>query len=1196
MLVALSGLAREGVDPTLVLAGVSYSLQLLNFESKQDSTALEACFSLLSQVVGIAEGNFQALHHIKTYLQQISLYLMEHLFPKVFLSSFRDWKEADRTCEGVLNRFFSLMEDDEVEHEAGLLATSGGLMNLLDDFLPSRTDRLGWDVPLVACLADALSLTAQLSAIISALVRQAVKFEKFPRSSGKALQMLLEAHKRSLQILRQRDSKSSQVFVALVLARELVVHGVALVEKATGDERAEDRFADIIDCVVDLLQLPFLQPPQDEGGHVEICTLEGRTLHVEWRPTAFASLHVVAASRRRKAPLPVNIALVQLYAAVALKSPGSDLHHMLQHCKAEAIAFSNALGLSMLLPDQSGNEIERIITCLHEIGCGDESLSAQAKEGFEALCNAKRDDFRSLLQCMRAVGELACMQCSALDEDTVERACRIAENLPESLGPAAKLLAMAGDDSVRWNIDFLSMDGEKAWLTSIMTHVLCFLGATHKGNNRGDLPPAIRPFAAFHDLDQSVLNSTFWPGLPDDWWHALRYSGLHKHMHPVNGNIVWAQCECGYRYCFAQCGAPVSSAPCLSPEGEGRCILRNGGHDHEFAPNQRLIAVVVTQAPHGDGWPPIYHTMKENFPAAFQPPAPSPGLFALTEADLQTSVGPNDRAALSHSLMSETVRQDWNQPLGKPPIPTSGLHPVSFRVLHMLVHASALASIEMEWVEDRENIVHLLQRHLREVARMNCVRTANDTVWYLMANIEADLAALAKLLNGTVEVATLFVHAVLHKLGSLGKREQPREQSLTSHEARVAYEKWFHETIIKDVLGEQDAAGNFKLPGVHALRSQAGQATDQNVVLTTDFLARRGLPTDAWLGMEEGIRSLLLPHILRPLVFATAEEAFEELIVASNGGNRFGILRLLMAGLDEDGSWQIQDDLLRAASLAWILPFMRLIRNKESGKMTMKDARRTTIKEWIEDREEHERREAWILFRNCEAAWNHALAAQNERVGCQVVPLPSLSATAPVAMLCPVVEAEKLGHGDLRVQDHPDPPEHIAAVALHSLAVSHNKVTAQLQTYLNAAGKHIKARLHPTAEFCQPGGQCLSKGSERNDAQIRLIQHAAAQDLFLFPSQIEDTCVANREEAYGPRTFVLDYKVENFLQAFFQIPWVADLPARGDHDFEAMENDIAWRLIAGRRPLQVSSEDRAKVLNINGICASNEDDLQCENM
>ena len=75
--------------------------------------------------------------------------------------------------------------------------------------------------------------------------------------------------------------------------------------------------------------------------------------------------------------------------------------------------------------------------------------------------------------------------------------------------------------------------------------------------------------------------------------------------------------------------------------------------------------------------------------------------------------------------MTETVRQDWNQPFGKPPPPGSGLRPVTFRVLHLLVHASALIGVGMEWAQDQERLVHLLQEHLHHVAMMNpatCLR------------------------------------------------------------------------------------------------------------------------------------------------------------------------------------------------------------------------------------------------------------------------------------------------------------------------------------------------------------------------------------------------------------------------------------------------------------------------------------------
>ena len=593
----------------------------------------------------------------------------------------------------------------------------------------------------------------------------------------------------------------------------------------------------------------------------------------------------------------------------------------------------------------------------------------------------------------------------------------------------------------------------------------------------------------------------------------------------------------------------------------------NGGRGHVFNPGQRLIAVVVTETQ-------INGSMREKYPEAFQRPGPLPGLFSLIEADEQASVKHADREAVSHSFPDETVRQDWSRPLDE----QNGLHPVSFRVLHYLIHASALVSIEMEWKQGIQNKVHLLQSHFLNVAKMNPVKTPNDTVWYLMANMEADLVALRKLLKGTVEEATLFMHVVLHRLLSLSPDEQPCDEALTSHRARVAYETWFHETVVAPILGSKASKnGRFELPGVQVLRRQAGQASDPDLVLTSDFLARQGIPPDAWMHMKETLRASLLPHILRPLVFPFPEEA----VLAAG---RFEILRLLMAGLEEDGiSWSLQSDLLRAASLAWILPFMQLVREKEGGKITMEAARRTTIKQWLDSQSGHEKDTAWSLFRNCEAAWEATLSSGNVRDGCGVIRLPALSLNSPLALACPIADPEKMRHDDIRVGHQGEKPEHIAALALHHLAVSHNKVVARIHSYLaRQEAAHVKARLHPSAELCK-GGRCQSVPSVPGDVvgvgaidqRIRLIQHATTSDFFVFPSQIHTTCVAkdtDRHGLHGPRTFQIDYKIDSRLKEFFQIPSDADPPARGDHDFEALEKHLAWRLIAARRPLQICSE------------------------
>ncbi|CAK9037327.1 E3 ubiquitin-protein ligase rnf213-beta (Mysterin-B) (Mysterin-beta) (RING finger protein 213-B) (RING finger protein 213-beta) (RING-type E3 ubiquitin transferase rnf213-beta) [Durusdinium trenchii] len=1130
LLLALAGLVEiHNIDTTIPLVGVSYALQLLSEESKADPSALEACLALMNQAIHRSEGCFQKLCPLKPYLQQISIYLMEHLVPRVRVTSFSSWSQTQWVSEEILQSFYSLMEEQEVEPR-----TSASLMHLLDAVLPSRVEGVGWDIPLVASLSAALSMTSQLGLVISQLVVQSLK-NTFGNSSKQALAMLEEAFKKALNVLREGDSVKSQVFVALVLARELVLQSVDLVEAAVEDEMFEQRLDNILTDVVQALGMQLGGLPPDDVGTL-LCTYQGRDLRVEQRPTAFASLYVLAAARRRERPLPTNTAVKHLLEVVALNTGGgdSDLHRFLEGCRAESVTFSNALGLSLLLPDQVRPEVRSVVGCLHDIGSEDQSRSEQAAQRFKEICGKKCETFQALLEIMRAVGEVACMQCSAEDDDTLDLAGRIADELPSVLGRAGELLRLKGDDETEWNIDFLNMDGEHAWRASIFTHLVCLLGAAHASVNQRqeNLPSAIKPFTAFNDIDEPTLNSTFWPGVPDDWWQSLRYSGLHKHLLPVTGNIGWAQCQCGYRYCYAECGAPVSAAKCPSPEGEGRCTLMNGGQNHTFAPHQQLIAVVVTARPHGTGWPPVFHSMSQGFPAAFQPPPPSPGLFALTEADLHISVTEADRAVVSHSLMSETVRQDWNQPLGKPPDPKSGLHPVTFRVLHLLIHASALVGIEMEWVQGRENIVQLLQGHLRQVARINPVRNANDTVWYFMANVEADLDALAKLLSGNLEIATLFMHAVLHRLGSLQPQEQPSGQNLTTHEARVAYEIWFHNTIIRPILGEKGASGDFPLPGVHALRRQASQGTDPNKFLATDLLARRGLPAEAWVNVKEGVRAGLLLHVLRPSVIASAEDTLEELVAATCGGNRFVILRWLMAGVEEDGvSWSLLPDLFRAASLAWILPFIQLVRDKEGGKITMREARTTTIRAWLESQPGHEQHRAWITFRNFEAAWNAALASDQLRDGCGVIRLPSVALESPLAIACPIADPEKPQHGDIPVGNQADKPEHIAALGLHHLAASHNKLIAQVKAYLDdrkSLSAHVRARLHPSAGLCQSSGQCQPAAETCHDQSVRLIQKASATDLFVFPSQLEDACAVEDDvHPHGPRTFRLDYKIDH---------------------------------------------------------------------
>ena len=169
----------------------------------------------------------------------------------------------------------------------------------------------------------------------------------------------------------------------------------------------------------------------------------------------------------------------------------------------------------MLLPEPEPTQ--DLVHVLNEIGSEDEQRSTRAAQSFSESCEQMKKTkhrFHALLQCLRAVAEITCMQCTAPDEDSANTAGRVASELPDVLGPAAVLLRRAAEEGTDWNIDFLDVNGEKAWQTSILAHLLCFLGAAHRSvNDRPeDVPAAIKPFMAFNDLDEAKLNSTFWPG------------------------------------------------------------------------------------------------------------------------------------------------------------------------------------------------------------------------------------------------------------------------------------------------------------------------------------------------------------------------------------------------------------------------------------------------------------------------------------------------------------------------------------------------------------------------------------------------------------------------------------------------------------------------------------------------------------
>ena len=294
LLAALAGLLEvDDIDAIVPLAGATYALQFLSDQSKADEAALRACLALMREGISQAGSDLQRLQVLKRYLQQISICVIEHMIPRVTASSFRDWSQAEEVSQAVLQSFHSLMEEGETE-----LSTSATVMALLQDSLPPLDEELGWDIPLVSCLATAVSSTSQLGVVVAALVSQLLK-ERFSKSSKCALRMLEDSFRRVLSTLRREEPQTShaQVFVALVLGRELVSHSVDVVEAVVGDDSLEERLSNFLPLLVELMEMK-LGGAADRGTF--LCSSGGRNLRVDRLPTAFASLFVVAATAKRE--------------------------------------------------------------------------------------------------------------------------------------------------------------------------------------------------------------------------------------------------------------------------------------------------------------------------------------------------------------------------------------------------------------------------------------------------------------------------------------------------------------------------------------------------------------------------------------------------------------------------------------------------------------------------------------------------------------------------------------------------------------------------------------------------------------------------------------------------------------------------------------------------------------------------------
>lgn len=354
--------------------------------------------------------------------------------------------------------------------------------------------------------------------------------------------------------------------------------------------------------------------------------------------------------------------------------------------------ITNGLGLCVLLPQTTA-----FSTAL--VANANLAASGAPRAWQESCLGAKRDAGAAMLHLL-AVGELAVLQLSADSPEAWDQAQRIAGSLPEVLGAGDSLLRKAAGrpegacdaEHFSFHEDMLpcepEMDPSELWRTSVFVHIIAVLGgAAHA--NQGTEVPALRPFVSMLGLTPDLLRATFWPGLPDNQWHAWRHSALYRHR-IGQGNIAVAECECGYRYLLSECIAPTTQQPCGNPNG-CRFNHTNGGLDHVFSPGQRLVAV-----PRSSGY--IYGSCGVGCDDSLRP-----GLWGLIDGEMTALLRRENAGDATEATASTTVR---------------GLPAITFRVLHLLVHASALVAAAMEWAAsgaeaNGNHTLEVLQQHLQ---------------------------------------------------------------------------------------------------------------------------------------------------------------------------------------------------------------------------------------------------------------------------------------------------------------------------------------------------------------------------------------------------------------------------------------------------------------------------------------------------
>jgi len=907
---------------------------------------------------------------------------------------------------------------------------------------------------------------------------------------------------------------------------------------------------------VDLVQLLRTTRLPYEDKRTNLRRLVRDLLRTEFSQSARAPMQIVPHYRETRLPPP----LCSLFAVAAMRRPGAELNgkeivrwlnELFSEDESDAGRWitsclgsiesgnggGNGLGFRLVsLRATSFEQREEILGDLAVLDEEDEvaALSARLTQRFA--------NYHERVRYCSELAEAAGMQRSDGRRQHVDQAVRLQNSLLNQrvraalrpLGPAAMLLQQIGEPLPHPEpLQPFSVSGDLAptapemvpaelWRSSFMLHLL----AAFSPGVAGATPPSLTPFVKAIQVDQGALSDEFWPGLPDNEWDMWIRSGQRKGI-SLRNNLGVYQCECGYRYMLSECLGPAEMRRCYNADNPDiACSNQNGGQGHALAPNQSFLGAVRLCSYAWNGF------------GRFVPDltVPKAGLFALMEAE--TARDPTLRSRLRRGTRENRPAQMCTD--SDSGITFRGLAPVAFRLLHLFVHGALLLGVAAD-----PGKLAPLQRHLRDVASMRVVADDESVYWFLDACVRADIAALHTILNRSAEDVMLFIHAALHRLVECAAEAPTDLGELRSQEQRINFERWFERQVVQPILpGAQ-------FDGVQAMRTSAENAATnpEPARLKLVELLCRSAPID-WERISVAARQRLLPHVLNfspsPRL-AMLEAQVQSLSFVPS------VLRLFCATVQESHNGRdvpiVSGSFKDALMIGNILPFLRWFRQLHGGRLHQRSARRTSFASFFSDLPEEEQEHGRSLFEMYKDAWNEALGA-NIQNGCRNVQVPRIREELPVAFACPLWDAAPPAVGDIPVGfDHP--PEKLAALGLHELALQHNLLLWQIRDYLARNGAELHVQLHASANSIEPSGRCIS-------AEAVGILKAGAEEL-----------LSDRP----PSMEALLTKVEQTLLGSYQPCFDISGDLVGTFNVREAEARLALWFFSGRRPFRMNNPD-----------------------